>query len=342
MLQTLLTCIGIRSAVLNGDMDLALQLTQRDYPEFLGHHRDVYFKLRCRKFIEMIRQCNEQLDDEPFGSDGLSNGTTSDHRVDGNLGELNGHVPDASGDSLMDDSENAMDLDQPTADAPAEWAGGDTKMSLDAAGDDNGDYTVPEHGRKRSVSAPRRLEQTIAYGQEMMREFAGDPRREVRRALEDTFALIAYQDARQSALAPLLQTSGRIPVADELNAAILGTWVVSVCYGTVVLTSDAGSLASEAGLNGAREDVPGRSCVCRYACTRRARSCVCQPTQGHYELQSSPQGLLSARGACSSLCGSVGEAVVPHHRRLSFMFEDSPLDDDVCIGETNRLMQIRL
>jgi hypothetical protein len=64
---------------------------------------------------------------------------------------------------------------------------------------------------------------TINYGMELQREFANDPRREVKKALEDTFALIAYENVRESALAPLLETKGRVPVAEELNSAILGT-----------------------------------------------------------------------------------------------------------------------
>lgn len=63
---------------------------------------------------------------------------------------------------------------------------------------------------------------TIQYGMELKSEFATDPRREVKRALEDTFALIAYENVRESALAPLLETAGRVPVAEELNSAILG------------------------------------------------------------------------------------------------------------------------
>lgn len=63
---------------------------------------------------------------------------------------------------------------------------------------------------------------TIAYGQELGAEFANDPRREVKQALKDTFALIAYENAKESSLAPLLEINGRVPVAEELNSAILG------------------------------------------------------------------------------------------------------------------------
>ena len=62
----------------------------------------------------------------------------------------------------------------------------------------------------------------LQYGQELQLEFKDDPRREVKQALKDTFALIAYPDARQSSLAPLLEADGRISIAEELNSAILG------------------------------------------------------------------------------------------------------------------------
>jgi len=64
----------------------------------------------------------------------------------------------------------------------------------------------------------------LQYGQELQSEFKDDSRREVKQALKDTFALIAYPDARESSLAPSLEAEGRISVAEELNGAILGQW----------------------------------------------------------------------------------------------------------------------
>ena len=77
----------------------------------------------------------------------------------------------------------------------------------------------------------------MLYGQELQLEFKDDPRREVKQALEDTFALIAYPDARESSLAPLLEVDGRTPVAEELNCAILGTsGEVALRHGVLKLT----------------------------------------------------------------------------------------------------------
>ncbi|KAF0326865.1 SPRY domain-containing protein [Colletotrichum asianum] len=45
----------IRRAVLEGDIDRALKYTNASYPQVLKDNEQVYFKLRCRKFIEMVR-----------------------------------------------------------------------------------------------------------------------------------------------------------------------------------------------------------------------------------------------------------------------------------------------
>lgn len=48
--------IGIRRAILEGDIDRALKHTNAYYPHVLRENEHVYFRLRCRKFIEMIRK----------------------------------------------------------------------------------------------------------------------------------------------------------------------------------------------------------------------------------------------------------------------------------------------
>lgn len=90
----------------------------------------------------------------------------------------------------------------------------------DVAIDDGMDLEAPDPATQAEQAGL--TNEALAYGQELQSEFADDPRREVKQALEDTFALIAYPDARESSLAPLLETDGRVPVAEELNSAILG------------------------------------------------------------------------------------------------------------------------
>ncbi|CAJ0758331.1 14525_t:CDS:2, partial [Entrophospora sp. SA101] len=47
----------IRDSVLKGDIDDAIKLTNKFYPSVLPSNDDILFQLRCRKFIEMMREC---------------------------------------------------------------------------------------------------------------------------------------------------------------------------------------------------------------------------------------------------------------------------------------------
>ncbi|KAI1806838.1 SPRY-domain-containing protein [Daldinia bambusicola] len=74
----------IRRAILEGDIERAVKYTQTYYPDVLDDYRDVYFKLQCRTFIEMVRKSAE-----------ISNSNTK---------KSNGHP--------YDDTPNRMDVDE--------------------------------------------------------------------------------------------------------------------------------------------------------------------------------------------------------------------------------------
>lgn len=98
----------------------------------------------------------------------------------------------------------------------------DGQMELDDSNENTGNgETVGSTGNSALILNDL-LGQTLRYGQEIKSEFSGDPKLEVKRALEDTFALMAYSDPRQSPLAYMLDPNERTPVAEELNSAILG------------------------------------------------------------------------------------------------------------------------
>ncbi|KAI1336723.1 SPRY domain-containing protein [Xylariaceae sp. FL0016] len=64
----------IRRAILEGDIDKALKLTNAFYHDVLPRNDHVYFKLKCRKFIEMVRKSAEAT----HGSRRKSNGHSYD------------------------------------------------------------------------------------------------------------------------------------------------------------------------------------------------------------------------------------------------------------------------
>lgn len=202
----MLTLLEIRTAILAGDIDHALKLTKIHYPKVLKENENIYFKLRCRKFIEMIRRC----------TDLKSTTSLSKPMLHASNGQHSSAITDSDSET---DSDSHMDLDRPYNPmnaTPAESTtslGGNGRMDADSM-----DTSIPDEAGAKYAAL---LAETIQYGQELKQEFSGDPRREVKKALEDTFALIGYQDARESNLAPLLEIEGRVPVAEELNAAIL-------------------------------------------------------------------------------------------------------------------------
>ena len=178
------TSLGIRAAVLEGDVDRALKYTNAYYPNVLKDNEHVYFRLRCRKFIEMIRQGAE-----------LHNSTSTNGTK-----KSNGH----SGDWYDDIINQDMDVD----DHPNQ--------------NNNWDKMDTEEPSGNQMEYQRLLSETLAYGQDLQAEFQNDPRREVSMALKDAFALIAYEDPLNAKeVSHLLDPSGRVGVAEELNSAIL-------------------------------------------------------------------------------------------------------------------------
>lgn len=55
----MLTVLEIRAAILDGDIDKALKHTKAYYANVLEDYPHIHFKLRCRKFLEMMRRSNE-------------------------------------------------------------------------------------------------------------------------------------------------------------------------------------------------------------------------------------------------------------------------------------------
>ncbi len=211
---------------MDGDIDRALKYTSSCYPSVLQNNENIYFKLRCRKFIEMIRKCtelqsgpsNKRPDTEPNNQNNrhhqqqrhrqrdVIDDIDEDDDVFDQQMELDDHMSNGQHQHRHDDDEHDDDEDVD------DWDDDEERMDTEDADNINARYSAL-------------LRDTIQYGQELKSEFAGDPRREVKKALEETFALIAYTDARESSLAPLLEVSGRVPVAEELNSAILGEFL---------------------------------------------------------------------------------------------------------------------
>ncbi|KAI1380955.1 SPRY-domain-containing protein [Hypoxylon crocopeplum] len=163
----------IRRAILEGEIDKAIKYTSTYYPKVLEDNYDVYFKLRCRTFVEMVRKSAE-----------LSNSSSK---------KSNGHS--------FDDLPNKMDVDENGFSDQMEEDGLDTQPEQDDL-----------------------ITKTINFGQSLQAEFEDDPRREISKALNEVFSLLAYPNPLQvKEVSHLLDRKGRVAVAEELNSAILSS-----------------------------------------------------------------------------------------------------------------------
>ena len=173
----------IRTAILDGDIDKALKLTNTFYPQVLHDNPQIYFRLRCRKFVELMRQSSEILD----GSN--HKGTKS----------VNGHSVVIYDDGFEPD----MDLDEPMKDGE-DW----DKMDTEEA-ESNHKYDM-------------HVALMINYGQELKKEFQNDRSKLVIDTFTEIFSMFSYPDPRKSPHEKLLENSQRVPLAEALNSAILG------------------------------------------------------------------------------------------------------------------------
>lgn len=185
----------IRQAILDGDIDKALKFTHTFYPLVLQDKRneDIYFQLRCRKFVEMMRRYSEL---QVAGT--LETGS-------------NGHSHDDAFDNQMelDDQLNRESSKQSIQQMNAEE---DVDMETSTS-------SLPKSGLMKANSF---LQAALEYGQELQAEFGGDNRVAVKEKLREVFAIMAYVDPRESIVGGLLDKRGRVGIAEGVNGAILG------------------------------------------------------------------------------------------------------------------------
>lgn len=180
----------IRAAILEGDIDKALELTKAHYGDVLEDSPQILFRLRCRKFIEIIRSYSEPETSQPNKRTRSAKDTTT---TGGGSGDMFSH--DMELDDQMQDAE-AMDTT--------------TSTSMEAE----------PPASKDLYHANEALE----YGQQLKADYMNEDKRQYEKTLNDIFSLVAYSDPASSPHGHLLDLSGRVAVAEELNAAILGTY----------------------------------------------------------------------------------------------------------------------
>jgi len=173
----------IRRAILQGDVDRALKLTNAYYPDVLKDNELLYFRLRRRKLVEMIREVAETVH-----------------------GDNTGYMKNSYNGTPHEDFNHDMDIDDPL-NGGSEWDGMDVEDE--------------ETNRIKANHVKNELDAAVEYGQQLRVEFSSDSRPEIKKPLDEAVSLLAYTDPKSSVLAHLLDEGGRIADGEELNSAIL-------------------------------------------------------------------------------------------------------------------------
>ena len=148
---------------------------------------EIVFRMKCRKWVELISKANDLRTEEEA--------TQKARRAS------NGYN---KGSAVADEFAQDMELD----DQPR------------GAGDANGNQApIPESDSDTQYEAL--LTKAMEYGQELQRDYRDSPDGE-QKALLDIFSLVAYHNPKESVHGGLLDRTGRVAVAEELNSAILG------------------------------------------------------------------------------------------------------------------------
>ncbi|KAG6886724.1 hypothetical protein C0992_002670 [Termitomyces sp. T32_za158] len=210
--------IKIVNAVITGDIDTAIVDTNTYHPTVLQAEEGLMlFKLRCRKFVELIMEAAElkkkmkSADPKPVA------GATSTSHDEGVIEDMDSVYTDG-----MDvDDEDIVESPLPTT---ANGFSSSTVSAHPSRRHNSG--TAPDVvGMLGSTLSQYEsaLHQAIAYGQTLSNEYKDDPRAEVRQIFKRTFAIVAWEDPVTvgGVVAEVIGRSAKVALANELNQAIL-------------------------------------------------------------------------------------------------------------------------
>ncbi|MBA7491038.1 hypothetical protein ES702_01583 [subsurface metagenome] len=172
----------IRQAILKGDIDTALDVTDQYFPQVMSKFPQVIFQLKCRKFVELVAQAAE-----------MSKTVNTD---------VKGKTQSNGNGSARPVFDQQMEVDE------------EQQSSV------NGHGKFPFQPSESNTEYDQITSEAIKYGCALKAEY-GDKDSEQSKILHDIFSLMPYYNPSASQNGHLLEPSGRTKVAEELNAAIL-------------------------------------------------------------------------------------------------------------------------
>lgn len=204
--------IEIRTKIVNsviaGDIDTALQETRTHHPSVLDMTEGLMlFKLRCRKFVELILEAAEMKKRMNYIDEGTAHASMEA-----------GHEFDEDGMS--------MDVDDELF-SPSSHANGFASSFFPIQRAQHDVSPTRGGGRAQYESA---LHEAIMYGQSLQADYKTDARPEVRTIFKRTFSIVAYVDPLEAGgmAEEVAGHQARVALATELNQAILSMLVFSI------------------------------------------------------------------------------------------------------------------
>lgn len=216
------TRLSITNAIVRGDIDAALALIEAHHYTVLEREAGlVLFRLRCRKFVELVLEAGEALR-RVKEAERMRSATPSLVRT-----------PTIDGEDVVGtlDGVGVMDVDEPSPEAqlaPSSSVLSTSPSSVLAvisptAVSAPSPATTSVHIALSAV-ARTSLHTALSYGQTLEADYKNDARPGVRAHLRRTFGVVAYDDpvAAGGEVAEIAGQTARNVLAAEVNQAILG------------------------------------------------------------------------------------------------------------------------
>ena len=200
---------NIVNHVLEGKIDSAIEAVQKHYPKVLETEDHlIFFKLRCRKFVELILETSE------IKKKIKALRERDDRRKDRE-------------ETWIDDEMN-MDIDddasRPLPYQPSSNEYSSITISSYSAPDDEDAGELEDLVAQYETA----LNEAINYGQTLSKNHQSDPRPELQQLFKKTFGIVAWEDPSEAggSIADIVGHNSRIALAHEVNQAILSKWYV--------------------------------------------------------------------------------------------------------------------
>ncbi|KAI7860177.1 hypothetical protein BDC45DRAFT_493801 [Circinella umbellata] len=208
---------NIRSAILKGDIDKAIELAKSYFPQCMEEEdtiaHDIMFELKARKFIEMVREYSLHVDENQSRSPASSYNSTTTASISDNNEE----------DDTMDVDEDNSNKQSPHQQQKTSTVIERKKRSRQSNSShendgfmDSGFVLSDEETTKDTL-----LEKIMDYGQKLKNEYRYDQRPEVEARLKEIFSLFAYADPSKGRMSYLMDISNRETLATKLNSVML-------------------------------------------------------------------------------------------------------------------------